>query len=436
MLVCSANWLLSDGSLTLPPSARDLTAFLRSLHILAGRAGFRSDGRYQPIARVDLVLAGDMLDTLSSTRWSGRTRPWHATPTAYQRHTSIAAACFQRSQRSLAVLRRLHRDGIRVPAATHLQRLSATETCRVPVQIVALGGDYDLPWPTAPTDRHAPQFSWSPAISSRWGDEGEVWITHGHRGDPTAALPTPGEPRGPSVRESLAVDLVARFLQRLSQLLPGGGVRRLGRHLAGVHPLALPQHLAGWLNRGGLKGTDLKSVQQSWLRAVSQWHRTTRREAPIVQDLDIDICDRLAGWLDSYRPGDIPSAAATDLAAVLQPDAFTAAVDGLPTGVKTVVLGHLCSAPSREPVMQERPGRLRVVSEEAVAADVLGLVPAEAARLNRELAWSAVFEQGEHQGLRCAQSAQLGPHENRSFAAEVVASPTTADGVIDAMQVA
>jgi hypothetical protein len=435
MLVCSANWLLPDGGVSLPPTARELATFQRGLQTVSGRAGFRSDGRYQPISRVDLVFAGDMLDTLSSTRWLGATRPWQGTPASCQLHTEIAVASLRRGQRALALLRRLHRDGIAVPEATRLGRPSPTHFSRVPVRLITLAGDHDLPWPTAPTSRDTPEFAWSPAVSTRWGDNSDVFISHGQQLDPTAASAAPGEDRPPSVRESVGIDLVTRFLQHLGQLLPEIPLQRFGRSLAAAHPLSLPQRIQAWLDRHQAAAASRTTLRSCWQRCVADWHRSTRRETPVVRDLGIDVCDRLAGWLsDSLHPNASPTAP-QDLSSVLQsePSAVVAAV--CQEGIHTAVLGHLPlheSIPAREQSQIRQPF---FVHAAVPPPEVLGLVPRQPQPDCCELAWSAVFEQGEHLGMRHTVSAGLSTSVHRSFAATVIGHPAVA-GTVDALQAA
>ena len=78
MLVVTANWAFSDGSLFAAPGRRRAArAWLRRVRLATIRSGFGRDGVYRPPAGLDIVLAGDTLDCLVSAAWSGRQRPWH-----------------------------------------------------------------------------------------------------------------------------------------------------------------------------------------------------------------------------------------------------------------------------------------------------------------------------------------------------------------------
>ncbi len=249
MLVCSANWLLTDGSLSRRPAVRDVWALIQWLRAVAARAGFRSDGRYQPVDRVDLVLAGDTLDMLTSTRWHDCVRPWHTTETANQRRRTIAHESMRRGRRVVAVLRQLHQRGLSVPSATPLMRPSTTCQSHVPVRIAILAGDRDQ-W-ILRFGQEPSQLPWVPAAWTRWGEDAEVVIAHGHRFDPAAACSMTTEPRPPSVAESLAVDLVVPFLSQLRRKK----LRIVPRSRRGFSPgtadlaLAVPHIRAGVLRK-------------------------------------------------------------------------------------------------------------------------------------------------------------------------------------------
>ena len=69
MLIILSDLHLNDGTTgeTLSPEAFAL--FADRLKELAITASWRSDGAYRPIERIDLVLLGDVLDLLHSSRW-------------------------------------------------------------------------------------------------------------------------------------------------------------------------------------------------------------------------------------------------------------------------------------------------------------------------------------------------------------------------------
>ena len=67
MLVVSANWLFGDGTFAASAAAAYAGVWLQAVHRAAVRAGFRHDGSYHPLDQLQLVLAGDTFDCLTST---------------------------------------------------------------------------------------------------------------------------------------------------------------------------------------------------------------------------------------------------------------------------------------------------------------------------------------------------------------------------------
>src|SRR5688572_5225200 len=94
MLVIISDLHLTDGTSgsTISPGAFALLN--ERITDLALGASQRRDGSYRPIDRVDLVLLGDVLDVVRSSRWlHGRARPWDdaASPALFERVSTITA---------------------------------------------------------------------------------------------------------------------------------------------------------------------------------------------------------------------------------------------------------------------------------------------------------------------------------------------------------
>jgi len=421
MLVCSANWLLPDGSLSCPPAASTVAAFLREIAALAGRAGFRRDGRYRPVDRVDLVLAGDMLDTLSSDRWLGSLRPWHASAAVTRLQADIVAASLRQGRRTIASLRRLARQGISVPDATPLARPASDRRRVVPVRMVILAGDRDR-WLPAAEHADPDLASWPPATCTRWGDDGTVLIAHGHRFDPATASSDAGEPRPPTVHESLAIDLAAAFVRQVRDARSFTGTRVLARACAEADPLAIPTAIASWLRHRHLDMASLLPLRSLWQQAVGRWQRQTRRDPPAIRDQGIDVTDRLAGWLDAYAPGNPAPPAPADLAATLTPDAGLVRDVVAQAGAATAVFGHLAS-----PCVTNAPF--------GDGTSLLGLAEHRPSLRGHELPWAAVFEQGEHAGSRHTTSAAGASDRAPGFGPAVIGGAPPSD-VVDALRAA
>ncbi len=422
MLVCSANWLLPDTSLTLPPAVCEIEAFGRDLHTLAGRAGFRRDGRYVPVERLDLVLVGDMLDTLTSSRWHASLRPWHATPAVDQVMAEVTQCCLRQGRRAIASLRRLCRRGVRVPSATSLARPSGERSVTVPVRVVIVAGDRD---PSVGLRAFAASGApaWQTASCTRWGDRGEVFVTHGQSLDPAAATTDTTKPRHPSLCESLAVDLIGRFISSLQEHLQGSRWRPLGRLLAAAHPLELTAVLSAWMRRSGHHCHTLR-VNDLWKRSIARWHREARREPPHVLGLPVDVTARLADWLERSLQTDEPATAPVDLVRSLTAErgeihARLQAMAGGETDL--IMLGHLSPA---EVAAAANNDALTVVG--------LGGQPSVGRPC---LPCTAVFEQGEHAGWQTATCTAL-PHSQAHVYAPLIVGGAGPAGIVDAVRAA
>lgn len=310
MLVVTANWAIPDGSVSAPPPRRAIQQLLADTCRAAARAGFRHDGRYRPIGRVVLVLAGDTFDGLVSDRWLGPVRPWERRREATTVHAEVFRAAWEHARRPLAAVMRLARRGVAVPSAGRHGRPVPTATVAVPLQVVMLAGDRD-----AAVERLAhglPAGRLGIGVGNAW-DGDVVHVVHGAASDPLAARDT-----GPSLLESLAVDLLARFGAALrARPAPGDGARWLVRGLADGGPLDMPLRLRAALPATGDAAARVWIVD-AWRRSVDRWAREARRRGCAADDGTVDA---VAWWMQSLEPGGPPRPAARrvieDLAAPL-----------------------------------------------------------------------------------------------------------------------
>jgi len=126
MLVIISDLHLTDGSSG--ETIRDIAfrAFADRLRGLAYDASWRKDGRYQPLEELHLVLLGDILDVIRSTKWledqaGVSVRPWSdsASQLFINKVSAITSDILKRNQASFATLKSLTRDGvITIPEAT------------------------------------------------------------------------------------------------------------------------------------------------------------------------------------------------------------------------------------------------------------------------------------------------------------------------------
>lgn len=302
MLVATANWALADGTIVSPPRRRQ-AEWLAAVHRAAIRAGFREDGRYRPIERIDVVLAGDTFDWLTSTAWTAAVRPWHGGARVRAARERVMRAAARGGFLLLSGLKRWARGGLAVPSADRRGRPVLAAEVRIPVAVTLLAGDRDR-WLAAAAEAAGRSGF---AVGETWS-AGAVSVRHGAESDPLCVTGTfvAGEvaarDRQPTLGESLAVDLVARFGAALPRDPHAPRARQsLVAALAACRPLDAPHVLGRWLAsaRSGMPvaADEAEMVVGLWRRAVAAWWREARRTAPSC-GVEFDPLDALAAWLD------------------------------------------------------------------------------------------------------------------------------------------
>lgn len=151
MLVIISDLHLTDGTSgeTIRPGA--FREFRENVRELAYDASWRDEKEYSPLDGIDLVLLGDILDVIRSTRWCAapaEIRPWGDQNDSRfsDMVASITEAVIQNNQESLAILRSLHDPKIlSVPPATEEGgvMLNAAHRVPVPVRTHYLVGNHD-----------------------------------------------------------------------------------------------------------------------------------------------------------------------------------------------------------------------------------------------------------------------------------------------------
>src|SRR5690606_16795207 len=77
MLVLLSDLHLTDGTSCETLDAEAMAIFIDRLQDLVVRASWRSDGSYRPVPRIEIVLLGDVLDLIRSSRWLlDGPKPW------------------------------------------------------------------------------------------------------------------------------------------------------------------------------------------------------------------------------------------------------------------------------------------------------------------------------------------------------------------------
>ena len=350
MLVVVSNWGFSDGTLAERPRRRPIDGFLSAACGAAVRAGFRRDGRYRPISRFDIVLAGDTFDWLLSSAWLGTQRPWRRSAASALSRVEVTERTILSGRPLLSRLARLIRRGVEVPSVDSRGRPAMGHAIRIPVQVTLLTGDRDSWLEEDFCRRLAGRFGL--AIGQVWAGGGVV-VQHGSGWDPAcdASGTAPGDnsprigigaDRPPTLAESLSVDLLVPFARLLSEhAATRETAPRLVRTLAAARPLALPALLAAWLAGRGQAGSSRgwleRRTLEIWQRAVEGWHRLARRDPPLLES-EFDLVDRVANLMADVgrdtRPDAVEICEPRD--PMLEPGA----------GETTLVYGHP-SAPRR-----------------------------------------------------------------------------------------
>ncbi len=145
MLIIISDVHLGDGTTaeSISPSAFQL--FAERLRETAYFASWRADGGYRPIESIDLVLMGDILDPLHSTRWLDTTpddpnyiRPWSdlKDPLNAAKLLEVTRAILAENKESLEVLRRCA-DGtaIKIPPANRRGEPDHETKERIPLKV-------------------------------------------------------------------------------------------------------------------------------------------------------------------------------------------------------------------------------------------------------------------------------------------------------------
>lgn len=359
MLVVAANWAFTDGTLVAAAGrSRAARTWLRSLRAAAIRFGFGRDGVYRPPTVLEIVLAGDTFDCLTSAAWRGPLRPWHGGIRAASARRGVVDRCARRASPLLAGLAGFVRRGLEAPVADRRGRPSAA-TRRVPVRVTFLAGDRDRCILEAAPDFAARGGS----VTVAWSD-GTVLVRHGHEFDPACHVAEPWSTgdRPPTLAESVAVGLVSPFIAGLD--LADGRVAPLVEAIAEATVADIPQVFAAWR---GVQGSDAmadrvtrRDVSAAWRRAVDDWVRTTRREPPEC-GLSASPVETLAPWLAA-------------MAAVPPPREVEWLINGGLSGVagaRALVLGHRGrSAADGTTICLGNPAVRRLASVAVVRADV------------------------------------------------------------------
>ena len=294
MLVIISDLHLTDGTSGETIRAGAFRAFRERLRDLAYDASWRTGGKYKPIEELHLVLLGDILDVIRSTKWlSGSTRPWDSPESQAFISTirTINDAILVQNADSLAVLKSLD-DGktTTLPPATSEGRPAkvsrepgAKERQPVKVHIHYLVGNHDWFYHLPGTaynkvresvvgkmglvNRAAEPFPHDPSESDtlqRIYEEHRVFARHGDIYDP---FNYEHDRNASSLGDAIVVELLNRFPEEVKKqmgaVLPKECTDGL-KEIDNVRPLLMvPVWIDGLLRRT-CQPRMAKSVKEIW----------------------------------------------------------------------------------------------------------------------------------------------------------------------------
>jgi UDP-2,3-diacylglucosamine pyrophosphatase LpxH len=293
MLVIISDLHLTDGTSGASISPGAFEIFADRLQELAVAASWRAGGRYQPIDRLDLLLLGDILDVIRSSRWlQSDVRPWSGQePRLCEAVTQITSEILRHNEPALAVLRRLaSASGLCVPAGAN-GRPDPQACVPVRVNIHYMVGNHDwffhLPGTgynrlrqlvansmglASPADQPFPH---EPAESNSLLEalrRHKIFARHGDVFDP---FNYEGDRNQSSLGDAIVIELLSRFAQEVARELkddlPEATLLGL-RELDNVRPtLLVPVWIDGLLERTCPLPAVRRQVKLIWDRLADRF---------------------------------------------------------------------------------------------------------------------------------------------------------------------
>ena len=333
MLVIISDLHLTDGTSGETIRAGAFKAFRERLRDLAYDASWRADGKYEPITELHLVLLGDILDVIRSTKWlSDAVRPWNnpQSPAFISKIRTINNAILEQNADSLAVLKSLD-DGktTTVPPATSdgkpatvSREPGAKERQPVKVHIHYLVGNHDWFYHLPGTaynkvresvvgkmglanraDTPFPHDPSESAILQRIYEEHRVFARHGDMYDP---FNYEHDRNASSLGDAIVVELLNRFPEevrkQMGKVLPEECTNGL-KEIDNVRPLlVVPVWIDGLLRRTCPDPSMAKTVKQIWDKLADDFlHLDFVRKRDAVFNL-FDAVDKLE-WALKFSRG-------------------------------------------------------------------------------------------------------------------------------------
>ncbi|MCA9162958.1 MAG: hypothetical protein KDA62_08255 [Planctomycetales bacterium] len=343
MLVFISDLHFTDGTSSASVDAGAVELFAERLNDLAERASWRTGGQYKPIEQIDLVLLGDTIDLLRSSRWQEtNARPWSETnsPAFIETVRKIVDGVLNHNATSLQYLRALASHGgiALAPASASGQPVFGAELVAVPVHIHYMVGNHDWMLRQRGAEYDAIRrkisqyfglahdgrqpFAHEPAEAGTLQEalrRHRVFARHGDVFDPLSFHQDRNES---SVSDLLVIELTSHFLadveQQLGEHLPAATLANL-RELDHVRPqLFAPVWLESLLDRTCPSSTQRREIFRRWDAHVDrllqsdvlrQWDNDSphqlrdglQRSLMFRKRAAHDWTSRTGDWLNSMR---------------------------------------------------------------------------------------------------------------------------------------
>ena len=304
MLVAISDLHLDDGTCGKSLSVNAFEIFRERLAQLAISASWRTDGSYQPLERIDLLLLGDIFEMIHSTRWlknksgePGYVRPWSDPRSAglADKVQEITQAILEHNSASMLILRKMaDGDGVSLPPVNVVGQpaLDTHERLPVSVNIYYMVGNHDwffhLPGEAyreprrqiieamgmkntlAPIPYQAQEWDALLELFERY----RIFARHGDCFDKWCYNPRLGRDVA-TLADAMAIELVTRFPdeaeKQLGDRLPGNFYHGL-REMINVRPnVAVPLWVGSQIKHYGLAGRMGKALKEIWNDLVTEF---------------------------------------------------------------------------------------------------------------------------------------------------------------------
>lgn len=305
MLVVASDIHLSDETIGVVVSEKTFSLFASRLRELAYQASWRAGGRYEPVREVEILLLGDILDPLQTTRWlesrpgdADYVRPWHDPHSELfaRKIAEITRAILEKNRHATGVLKKISQgEGIQLPPADRRGKpdLYTHERVSPKVSITYMVGNHDwfyhLPGPAYDAIRaeiiaamglsnppgpfpHGPENASDPLLESLLGYR--LVARHGDQYDLMSYSPELG--RGASsLSDIYSCEVLYRFpfeiSRQLGDELPPNLLRSI-RRIVNIRPmLATPLWLLDQINRHGTDPAQVRKIKSIWNRVVEDF---------------------------------------------------------------------------------------------------------------------------------------------------------------------